>query len=367
MRWKQFLKNVVDTIKKDGHKILFVTQYGSYLYGTNTSSSDFDFKGVFLPSWKSVILGKAPKHYTYSTKKKNEVKNSKNDCDIQLLSLQHFLGKISKGEINAVDILFAPTNQDAVIYINPVYKEQIFNRRKQFVSKDITAYLGYINNQASKYGMKGTRLGVVKELVNILDTKIIPVYADKLNTLRLGDIKQELFKYLPPNNYWQPINGNSIVGGGWVLDKQYQDHLKIKLFYESLQNYYKKYGKRAELAEQNQGVDWKALSHALRSTFQVKKLLLHGEFTFPFRGKERELLLNIKQGRLSFKEVEKIIESEKKEIEKFKEHSSLPQKIDSALIEQILLDFYRAEVVEQFVNSQHLSSTSNISNIEPTL
>ena len=36
--------------------LLYLTMFGSQLYGTSTGSSDVDIRGIFLPSQKSLVL-----------------------------------------------------------------------------------------------------------------------------------------------------------------------------------------------------------------------------------------------------------------------------------------------------------------------
>ena len=65
-----------------------------------------------------------------------------------------------------------------------------------------------------------------------------------------------------------------------------------------VENFYSNYGKRAQQARDNMGIDWKALSHAFRAIYQLKDLYTNGDITFPL--KEREFILKIKQGELHY-------------------------------------------------------------------
>ena len=137
-------------------KILFKTLYGSKLYGTDSENSDIDYKGVFLPNMNDLILGKAPKHYTSSTGNSNN-KNTKDDVDETYYSLHYFLELAAKGDTNAIDLLFAHTNPNAVQYIDPIFKKIIANIDK-IVTRNVQSYLGYCLGQAKKYIFKGDKL-----------------------------------------------------------------------------------------------------------------------------------------------------------------------------------------------------------------
>src|SRR6185369_4023115 len=66
------------------------------------------------------------------------------------------------------------------------------------------------------------------------------------------------------------------------------------------------YGHRARMAATNEGIDWKALSHAVRVGKEAIELLNTGEIIFP--RPDAELLLKIKLGQLAYAEVAELIE-----------------------------------------------------------
>ena len=128
--------------------ILFKCLAGSYLYGTNSENSDKDYKGVFLPNINDLILGKAPKHYTSTTGSINE-RNSSDDIDETYYSLHYFLELAAKGDTNAIDILFAYTNKDAVIIDTPIWNKIIENIDK-ILTKNVKAYLDALTDKKNE-------------------------------------------------------------------------------------------------------------------------------------------------------------------------------------------------------------------------
>ena len=78
-----------------GARLLYLTEFGSRLYGTNTPESDYDFHGIYLPSMQDMLLQKKAPHVHFSTGDK-ENKNTSEDCDIQLWSLQYWLLNLIK-------------------------------------------------------------------------------------------------------------------------------------------------------------------------------------------------------------------------------------------------------------------------------
>jgi hypothetical protein len=80
------------------------------------------------------------------------------------------------------------------------------------------------------------------------------------------------------------------------------------------------------LARKNEGVDWKALSHALRSAMQVWDILTIGTYTFP--SPKADYLRDVKQGKIDFTEVQEWLERIMEDIEKMLPESNLPNEVD---------------------------------------
>src|SRR6056297_3686368 len=100
------MEKLIENLKNEihPHKLIYLSEFGSSLYGTNSENSDIDYKGIFLPNKRELLLGKKMKSYTYSSGN-DKGKNTKNDVDIQLWSLHYFIELLSKGETGAIDLL----------------------------------------------------------------------------------------------------------------------------------------------------------------------------------------------------------------------------------------------------------------------
>ena len=153
-------------------KIIVKTIFGSHLYGTSTPESDKDFKGIFMPSKEQIFLGHIPKSYNKNTKKGNE-KNTSDDVDTEIYSLHYFIKLACEGQTVALDMLHAPDNM--IIESSHIWRAIVKNKEK-FYTKNLKAFIGYARRQASKYGIKGSRLNAAKKIMDILiDYK----YSDK--------------------------------------------------------------------------------------------------------------------------------------------------------------------------------------------
>ncbi len=61
--------------------------FGSHLYGLDTENSDKDYRGIFVPTAKEIILGSMKEHYDQSTSGQG-IKNTKDDIDVNMFSLK---------------------------------------------------------------------------------------------------------------------------------------------------------------------------------------------------------------------------------------------------------------------------------------
>lgn len=146
-------------------KTLVKMIFGSQLYGTSSEESDTDYKGMFLPSRDECFLDKIPKSINNTTGGKG--KNTADDVDEEMYSLQYFMHLAHKGEMIVLDMLHAP--DDMIIETSDIW-EELRKNRSMFYSKNMHGYLGYIRKQTAKYSVKGERLAAMKEALDYLRT-----------------------------------------------------------------------------------------------------------------------------------------------------------------------------------------------------
>jgi hypothetical protein len=162
--------------------ILVKMKFGAHLYGTATSESDVDYKGVFMPSKEEVLLGRIPKSHSHSTAK-DESKNTKNDIDVEMYSFQYFIKLACDGQTVAMDMLHAP--EDMILQSSNIWKTIIKNRHK-FYTKNLKSFIDYARRQASKYGIKGSRINAALQVLELLNKKI--TYHDDLTAIPMTNI-----------------------------------------------------------------------------------------------------------------------------------------------------------------------------------
>jgi predicted nucleotidyltransferase len=145
-------------------RMIVKMKFGAHLYGTATSDSDLDYKGIFLPTKEELLLGRVPKSRNYSTGKDNS-RNTKNDIDTELYSLHYFIKLACDGQTVAMDMLHAPKSM--ILRKSKIWDEIVENKQK-FYTKNLKSFIDYARRQASKYGIKGSRINAALQVLEIL-------------------------------------------------------------------------------------------------------------------------------------------------------------------------------------------------------
>ena len=127
-------------------------KFGSHLYGTDTPQSDLDYKSVFVPDARDILLQRVKGSTSTKRPKAEGEKNFAGEIDEENYSLQRYLGLAAEGQTVALDVLFAPA-QSMVEPPAPEWHEITRNRAK-LITRKSTAFVGYCRQQANKYGIK---------------------------------------------------------------------------------------------------------------------------------------------------------------------------------------------------------------------
>jgi hypothetical protein len=297
-------------------------KFGSHLYGTNSDVSDIDYKGVYLPKKEEILLNDIPKCLSHSTGNGLN-KNNPNDVDEDIYSLHYFVKLASDGQTVAMDMLHAP---ESMLIVNSDIWRNIVKNRSKFYTKNLNSFVNYARRQASKYGIKGSRLSAALQVVSILEKQ------------RPESKLRDIWEQLPRNEYCHDIGANpNGIRQYQVCGKTFQETSAVGYALPILGKFYDDYGHRAKLAAENKNIDWKAISHALRAAIQTKEILINGTINFPL--KDASFLLAVKSGRLGYSsEVAPILESLMDEVENLIEKSRLPERVDK--------DFWNAFICE---------------------
>lgn len=306
-------------------------KFGSHLYGMDTPESDTDYKGVFLPTRREMLLGQVPKNISTSTGNQFS-KNSNEDVDTELFSLHEFIKLACEGQTIALDMLHAPPN---MLLENSIIWAEIVSNRKKFYTRNLRAFVGYARRQAAKYGVKGSRLDAAREVKDFLEQGIESGLFTRL---------EEVWNKLPTNDYCYFMEDSpNGIKQYQVCGRILQSRSSLETALQTVDKFHTSYGERAKQAANNEGIDWKAISHALRAAYQVEQLLTEGTITYPLR--EAPYLKKVKRGERDYQtEVGPHLEEMMEHVEMLSLESDLPDKVDRKF-----WDDYIVETMETYV------------------
>lgn len=297
--------------------------FGSHLYGTATPASDQDFKGVALPTWEQLALGKVPKHAEHTSTGQANSKNTADDVDTEIFSLHEFVKLGIEGQTVAMDMIHAPAKM--FLHAHAIWWE-LQAYKSHFYSKSVHSFIGYAMGQAAKYGVKGSRLNDAKAVLEWLEKQ--PATA-KLLECDLATFPQgEHIRLMPSDN---PLVQNQYD----VCGRKIQLTSRVQYAAEIVNHFYSNYGERAKQAARDEGIDWKAVSHAFRAAYQMRELFTDGTITFP--RPEAKLLTEIKTGQRKYLDVAPMLEDLIDEVKALREWSKFPEKPDRQFWDNFLL------------------------------
>jgi hypothetical protein len=316
--------------------------YGSHLFGTNVETSDRDFKSICLPSGEDVLLQQVKRvAHNGPSKERNQPEQE----DIEFLSLQQYLKMLCEGQTVAVDMLFVPREYYVEGTLGPEWYA-VFANRERFIHSNVDIFTGFAQSQARRYSVKAERLNAIEAAYGFFaameglhgsSTKVAQVKMDLMGMA--CEHSQEVMSF--------PCIINPSRGGVGIEHFECCDRkVPLGATVKEAANIYQKasefYGKRARLAQQMGGQDWKAMSHAVRIVCEAEELLVEGKITFP--RPEAKLLLQIRKGELPHERVMFLIESGIKRVEIAKMVTDLPEQPDYDYADELVKSFYHSQV-----------------------
>lgn len=318
-------------------KTIMKGYFGSHLYGTSTPESDVDFKEIYVPHARDILTGNVKEHMSKNTNNTSS-KNTKDDVDHELYSLKYFFKLAADGETVALDMLHTPQSLVVKSDLPDVWK-YIQDNRSRFYTTNMKSYLGYVRKQASKYGVKGSRLAVLRQALK--RSNEWGQYFDNGAVIRLSHMKN----VLPIGEFASWVETENEKTGKQtfysLLDRKFQDTLTNKEFNAILVKLEENYGERARKAEANEGIDWKALSHACRGGLQLLEIYKTGDLVYPLQ--DAPFILDVKLGKHTFKTVQEFLEDIVDQVEHAAEQAAkngMQQKVDMSFWDDFLEQVY---------------------------
>lgn len=347
--------------------LLFSTEYGSKLYGTNTPTSDTDLKHIVLPDLNTLLLGKKVENKVKKTNTEKNTRNSVDDVDEEFIPLQIFARHFVEGQTYAIELAFAvdgghagqrvydhrgmvtsykkaqPNEYEHLVEVydrnfecwdweKVLFIEFVHELRTKFLASNIKAMMGHVVNQASLYSFKGERLNATRELLDMFNFYLLHFgisdasskTTEEFDVAFDGEVEALAAKY---PKYFRKDEYD--VGGGVmrpcfvILEKTLPFTNSIAQSLKVLHALKDKYGSRADQASES-NVDWKATMHALRIVDEGIELLREHKLTLPFEKFYVDRLLAIKRGEVSLDLIKEELSSKLDRLKDLEKMTTLP-------------------------------------------
>jgi hypothetical protein len=302
-------------MKMSKETMLFRVLTGSRLYGTDTPASDFDYKAVCLPGLDELLLNTK----LVNRKEKPEGvgagdKMLAGETESEYLPLQVFFDDFFSGQTYALEVAFAAAQglhevaEDAEA---PLVQHQFFRVLMQemldkFLTRNVKKMVGYAVSQSKLYGLKTERYANLKKVVLTVEGMLemrgaLGIVSENLTLADTKTVCEGLlaFEHVKETTLKNARGGLEDAPALDICGKSYPMTNKWSTVLHSLKTTLDKYGSRVHEFE-GEGVDWKALSHAIRITEQVLELGFEGKLTFP--RPNAKFLLAVKNGELPLDE-----------------------------------------------------------------
>lgn len=322
--------------------VICTTIFGSRLYGTNTPESDYDYKGIYLPTAEQILDQEVPGTWSEKTNKSDSGRKSgPEDSETELFSLGKFLDLLAQAQTVALDVFYAPllTRETSGIG-GDVLRGMRFNKDK-LISKNVKAGISYARAQAHKYSLKGDRIKALEFMLFSLNdlkeaghVRVIDCY--QFLNYRIGHTPLALRDHI------KEIVTDGVITHYEVCGRQFGMHDSLATAHEKLNSYCQTYGKRAHQAKDDKA-DLKAWYHAVRITEQLKELLTTGNITFP--RPEVKFLMEIRNGEHNQEYIGKWMDDNLEAVYEAQRNSKLPDQPDTKWIREFVRDVYRDIVV----------------------
>ena len=276
---------------------------GSRLYGTNTAQSDYDYRGFIIPPFEYLIGLSKFKHHIAEIP------------DTVIYSLKRFFELLMLGDPTVYEILFAPESN--IVERNNIGETILYNRELFTCKRFARRISGYAQSEWRK--VTGTQLVPIKRTPNE------------------DGIIEDIRKVFHP----QKEEMDEII------------RLLLLQHPKEIRSARRKLGAKGKAQIERYGYCTSSACHTIRLLGQLKELMDTGKLTFP--RPNADMLLMIKSGKLSFKEVSEIYEDLRNKSVDAEENTDLP---DNAPVKQIRTIYH--EIIAHILNNdQRMKNYAN--------
>lgn len=275
--------------------IIFESIAGSHIYGTNTPSSDFDYRGVCIPPLE-ILLGLD--HFEQKDKWDNI-------NDRVIYSLKKFFLLCKDNNPNIIELLFIP--EKFWVKSSPIWLE-IIQFKDFFMSKKIKyTFSGYAHSQIER---------IKRHRSWLLDPPKEEPTREKYglpNRSKLNFEQRSAILSLPLFSVVEEFKEEA------MREKAYR---QAKNYWDSYQQWKRNRNRERAKLEEKFRYDTKHASHLFRLIYEAEEALTKGFITFP--RPEADEILAIKNGKYSYSELLEKVGKWEDKFEDLYEKSFLP-------------------------------------------
>lgn len=345
------------------HTVLLV-RHGSHAYGTNTVTSDEDFKGVAIP----------PKEYFLGTMHRFEQAELKApDPDAVIYDIRKFFTLAAECNPNIIEVLHTdPSDHFVVSKIG----QEILDHKDDFLSKKIKhTFMGYSVSQLKR--IKSHKAWIMnppdhlptRKEYGLPENTLIP--QDQLLAAE-AEVRKELdrfqFDFMEDLEESQKIGIRTTMEGmlaelkitgeqHWMsaarkiglsdnfieLMQKERQYVGAKRQWDQYQNWKENRNKMRSALEEKYGYDTKHAYHLVRLIRMCREILLTGKVIV--KRPDREELLTIRNGAWSYEQLIEFAESQEKELDKlYLSSDALPRAPDKDKLDKLCIRLVEARL-----------------------
>ena len=297
-------------------KSLFYARTGSRSYGTFNESSDYDFRGIYMPATTVLFRGEIQDTIDVS-----EIYNNLK-YDSKYHSIQFLIRKLKLGSFDILKLIYV--SDENILQMEDAFSIVLENRRKFLTRRLFDTTHDFLFSQIKRDIYKNERIHKLSVLIDYLK-------CFDLKTRFSDTITDEIEKDYKINR----IRSKNRVYDVYHFDKfQIVGNGPIKSAIEILEVQIEKSSGRTKQKQETSGLDRKELSSALINALFVKNIILDESFKFPFNEDDRKLILDHKYGETSFDEIFNDVSKLYEEINKL-DVSHLEKEVPDILLDEI--------------------------------
>lgn len=312
------------------NRIILLTTGGSHAYGTNIDTedhvSDFDLRGIYLNSPEEIL-----------TMDCHEKPVENHQLDVTIYPLAQIVKLLTNANPNTIELL--GTKEEHLFMITEEGR-MLRDNADLFLSKRAyTSFGGYAIQQ-------------LRRLENALARDNYPQKEKEKHIM--GSIEKQMMTFV---DRYKPITKDQLrlyIDKSDKVDFEEEIFIDISLKQYPLRDLKNMYDEMSQVlrdyAKLNHRNKKKDSLHLLKHAMHLIRLLimgaeiLEGKGINTYREKDREFLLDIRNGKYSYEEIFEIVDKYEKKFEYAKENCALPDNPDYKKINELVMEINRRVV-----------------------